>query len=66
MKVRAIAMGFYGGRRRVGDVFEVPPNAKGGWFVPVETKAEVKTGKPEKSTKTGKSEKSDKPTDELV
>lgn len=37
MKVRATAIGFYGGaRRREGDVFEVKGNIKSSWFVPLE------------------------------
>lgn len=40
MQVRALQAGFFGGRRRAGDVFEVPEGTKGKWFAPVgETKA---------------------------
>lgn len=40
-QVRAIADGFYGCRRRPGDIFSVKDNAKGTWFVPVEPPAEA-------------------------
>lgn len=41
MQVRALQAGFFGGaRRRQGDVFDVPDDAKAKWFAPVgETKA---------------------------
>lgn len=43
MQVRALAPGFFGGRRRVGDVFDVPEGTKGKWFAPVgETRAPAK------------------------
>lgn len=35
MQVRALQAGFFGGRRRPGDVFEVPEGAKATWFAPV-------------------------------
>lgn len=35
MKVRALQAGFFGGRRRAGDVFDVPEGTKGKWFAPV-------------------------------
>lgn len=35
MKVRATKIGFYIGRRRAGDVFDVPEGAKASWFEPV-------------------------------
>ena len=41
MQVRALAFGFFGGRRRPGDVFDVPEGTKGTWFAPV-TASEAK------------------------
>lgn len=50
MKVRAIAPGFYGGkRRRVDDEFDVPDKAKSKWFEPAD-KAKPK-GKPKADEK---------------
>ncbi len=34
MQVRAIAAGFYGHYREIGDVFEVPSGTKATWFAP--------------------------------
>lgn len=36
MKVIATELGFYGSRRRPGEVFEIPDGTKGKWFVPVD------------------------------
>lgn len=37
MKVKAISMGFAaGGRRRPGEVFEVPMGSKATWYTPVD------------------------------
>lgn len=37
MEVIALKEGFFGGsRKRVGERFDVPQNAKGSWFAPVE------------------------------
>lgn len=54
MKVRAIALGFYGGeRRRVGEEFDVPDKAKSKWFEPVTKEAKGKGKKEaEKSPET--------------
>lgn len=35
MQVRALSIGFFGGRRRPGDVFDVPEGTKATWFAPV-------------------------------
>lgn len=37
MKVIAHELGFYNGRRRAGDVFDVPAGTKAAWFSPAET-----------------------------
>lgn len=34
MEVAAIAVGFYGQLRQVGDVFDVPKGSKASWFKP--------------------------------
>lgn len=54
MLVRAKSVGFFGSLRQVGDEFEVPDDAKGSWFSPVNEKAE----------KAGPKAKADKKTDE--
>lgn len=41
MRVRAIADGFYRGRRRAGAVFEVEDGAKARWFEAVDAPAPV-------------------------
>lgn len=61
MKVKAKALGFYGGsRRRPGEVFEVPEGARAKWFEPVSAapaEPEVKPRKPGK----GKAQESAEP-----
>lgn len=52
MKVKAIKPGFYGSRRRVGDVFDVKDGARGSWFEPVEA-AEAAKPKPKAKAKGG-------------
>lgn len=52
MKVRATKLGFYIGRRRPGDVFEVPDDFKASWVEPVDEVKEqkVKSQKPKTMT----------------
>jgi hypothetical protein len=54
MKVKAIALGFYGGkRRRVDEEFDVPDGTKSKWFEPVTKEAKGKGKKEaEKSPET--------------
>lgn len=52
MKVKATKPGFYGSRRRVGDVFEANDGAKASWFEPVEA-AEAAKPKPKAKAKGG-------------
>lgn len=52
MKVKAIKPGFYGSRRRVGDVFDVKDGARGSWFEPAEA-AEAAKPKPKAKAKGG-------------
>lgn len=35
MRVKATQRGYFGKLREIGDVFDVPDNAKGSWFKPV-------------------------------
>lgn len=52
MRVRAKVMGFAaGGRRRPGDVFDVPEGTKGSWFEPVDVP--VGAEKPKQRRKDG-------------
>lgn len=57
MKVRAIAQGFYNGRRKVGDVFEVRDGASASWWEAVKPQptAPVEIPAP-KAKKAGKKE----------
>lgn len=67
MKVKAKAVGFYGGSRRYpGDVFEVPNNTKlGKWLEPIDggekpSKTARKAGEPETLSEMAKTEKPSK------
>lgn len=60
MKVVATKRGYFGKLREPGDEFEVPDDAKGSWFQPVEQKANGKGGKKPETSATGK------PADDLV
>ena len=49
MKVRALELGFHGGKRRhPGDVFSVPDGSRGKWFEVIE-KAEAPAPKPSRT-----------------
>lgn len=50
MKVRAKQLGFYKGRRREGDVFEVPEGWKAKWTEPVSVPAKAKAEAEEPET----------------
>ena len=51
MKVRAIKPGFYGSRRRVGDVFDVKDGARGSWFEPCSPSESAEAAKPKPKAK---------------
>jgi hypothetical protein len=61
MKVKAKALGFYGGsRRRPGEVFEVPEGARAKWFEPVSAAPAEPEAKPRKPGK-GKAQEAAEP-----